>query len=46
MKAGHYSIGVGAKDGEARERVCEILKSHNGHFINFYGQWAAEALEP
>ena len=46
LKAGHYGIGVGAKVSEARERVREILKSHNGHFINFYGQWAAEALEP
>ncbi len=46
LKAGHDGIGVGAKETEARERVREILKSHNGHFINFYGQWAAEALEP
>jgi hypothetical protein len=46
LKAGHYGIGVGAKETEARERVREILKSHNGHFINFYGHWAAEALEP
>jgi len=46
LKAGHYGIGVVAKETQARERVREILKSHNGHFINFYGQWAAEALEP
>ena len=46
LKAGHYGIGVGANEREPRERVREILKSHNGHFINFYGQWAAEALEP
>jgi hypothetical protein len=46
LKAGHYGIGVEAKETEAREKVREILKSHNGHFINFYGQWAAEALEP
>lgn len=46
LKAGHYGVGVAAKETEARERVRVILKSHNGHFINFYGQWAAEALEP
>ncbi|HEV2764882.1 MAG TPA: hypothetical protein VGV38_18010 [Pyrinomonadaceae bacterium] len=46
MKAGHYGIGVRSKGGEARERVREILKSYGGHFINFYGPWAAEALEP
>jgi len=46
LRAGHYLIGVVAKDGEARERAREILKSHGGHFINFYGRFAAEALEP
>lgn len=46
LKAGHYGIGVGANDSEARERVRAILKSHGGHFINYYGKWMAEALEP
>ncbi len=46
LLAGHHLIGVITKDGETRERACGILKSHGGHFINFYGQWAAEALEP
>lgn len=46
LKAGHYGIGVGATDSEARERVRKILKSHGGHYINYYGTWAAEALEP
>jgi hypothetical protein len=46
LLAGHYCVGVVAKDGEARERARDILRSHSGHFINFYGRWAAEALEP
>ena len=46
LRAGHHLIGVTANDGETRERACGILKSHGGHFINFYGRWAAEALEP
>jgi len=46
LLAGHYLIGVTARDGEARERASGILKSHGGHFINFYGRLAAEALEP
>jgi len=46
LRASHYLIGVVAKDGEARERAREILKSHGGHFINFYGRFAAESLEP
>ena len=44
--AGHYFIGIAAKESEANERALDILKSHGGHFINFYGRWAAEALEP
>ena len=46
LLAGHYLIGVAAKEPEARESALDILKSHGGHFINFYGRWAAEALEP
>lgn len=46
LLAGHYFIGVSAKEPEARESALDILKSHGGHFINFYGRWAAEALEP
>lgn len=46
LQAGHYLVGVTAKNGEARERAHSILKSHGGHFINFYGRLAAEALEP
>lgn len=46
LRASHYLIGVVAKDRETRERAREILKSHGGHFINFYGRFAAEALEP
>ena len=46
LRASHYLIGVVAKDGEAREKAREILKSHGGHFINFYGRFAAESLEP
>jgi hypothetical protein len=43
--AGHFAVGVKAREPEAREKVREILKAHNGHFINFYGQWAIEMLE-
>ena len=46
LLAGHHLIGVIAEDEETRERARGILKSHGGHFINFYGRWAAEALEP
>jgi hypothetical protein len=46
LLAGHFGIGVTAKEPEAREQVRGILKSHGGHFINFYGVGAMEVLEP
>lgn len=46
LQAGHYLVGVSAEDEETRERVRDILKSNGGHFINFYGRFAAESLEP
>jgi hypothetical protein len=45
LLAGHFGIGVTAKQQEDREKVRQILKSHNAHFINFYGQWAMEKLD-
>ena len=45
VQAGHFGIGVQAKEPEAREKVLQILKAHNGHFINFYGHWAIEMME-
>jgi hypothetical protein len=46
LRAGHYGISVTAKGSEGRERVRELLKSHGGHFINFYGSLTAQQLEP
>jgi hypothetical protein len=46
LLAGHFGIGVTAKDEEDRNKVRDIPKSHNGHFVNFYGRWVMEPLEP
>lgn len=46
IKAGHFGIGVSAPRRAQREGVRKILKAHRGHFINFYGRWAMERLEP
>ena len=43
---GHYFIGVYPEDSASKERARKILKSHSGHFINFYGRLAAQSLEP
>jgi hypothetical protein len=46
MEAGHLLVGVTAKSEEDREKARGILKSHGGHFINFYGHLAIQRLDP
>jgi uncharacterized protein (DUF2126 family) len=46
LQAGRYGVAVTAGESEGRERARAILKSHGGHFINFYGPLAAESLDP
>jgi hypothetical protein len=46
LQAGRYGVAVPAGESEGRERARAILKSHGGHFINFYGPLAAESLDP
>ena len=46
LLACHFGIGVIARDAEDRDKVRHILKAHRGHFINYYGRWAVEYLEP
>jgi len=46
IKAGRFGIGVNAPRKAQREKVRQILKAHRGHFINFYGRWALERMEP
>ncbi len=46
LRAGRYGVAVPAGEPEGRERARAILKSHGGHFINFYGPLAAESLDP
>ena len=46
LQGGRYCVAVPAGESEGRERARSILKSHGGHFINFYGPLAAESLDP
>ena len=46
LQGGRYCVAVPAGESEGRERAREILKSHGGHFINFYGPLVAESLDP
>lgn len=44
LLAGHVVIAVKARDQESREQARQILKTHDGYFINFYGRWHVEGL--
>jgi hypothetical protein len=46
MLAGHFGIGVSVRDKHDRNKALKILKSHRGHFINFYGPLTMEILRP
>lgn len=46
MLTGHYCIGVTARSSDVREQVRKILRSYQGHFINYYGEFVIEELEP
>jgi hypothetical protein len=45
IKAGHFVIMTLAKEPEKREKVRDILKSHGGRFIKFFGNWAIQSLD-
>ncbi len=46
LEAGHFLVAIPAAEPAAREQARGILKSHGGHYLNFYGQWAVETLDP
>jgi molybdenum cofactor biosynthesis MoaF-like protein len=45
LRAGHFVIMVLAEEPERRETVVEILWSHGGHFIVFFGRWSMRLLD-
>lgn len=46
LLAGHVLVEVEAADEARREQVRQTLKSAGGYFINYYGKWFVENLEP
>jgi hypothetical protein len=46
LLAGHVLVEVEAPDETLREHVRQVMKSHGGYFINYYGKWFVENLEP
>jgi hypothetical protein len=46
LSQGHFMIAVRAEKEDRRNQALNILKSHGGHFINFYSPWVIENLAP
>jgi hypothetical protein len=44
LRGGHFLLAVEVPDDERRAQVVQILESHGGHRINFYGRWQVEGL--
>lgn len=42
---GKYVIAVETNNLDTREIARKILKTHGGHFINFYGRWVIYSLD-
>jgi hypothetical protein len=46
LLAGHVLVEVEAPDETLREHVRQVMKANGGYFINYYGKWFVENLEP
>ena len=44
LRGGHFLLAVDVPNEEKRVPVVQILESHGGHRINFYGRWQVEGL--
>jgi hypothetical protein len=44
LLGGHFVIAVDVNDDDERKRVTDILVSHGGHRVNFFGRWVIENL--
>jgi hypothetical protein len=44
LLAGHCVLTVEARDHERREQARQIMTTHDGYFVNFYGRWHVEGL--
>jgi hypothetical protein len=44
LLSGHFLIAIEAAEEDKRAQALNILQSHGGHQINFYGKWIVEGL--
>ncbi len=45
-RRGHPVIAVRETDAARRRAILAVLRSHGAHFINFYGRFFTETLDP
>jgi hypothetical protein len=41
---GHYVLAIQVADEDKRMQVLNVIKSHGGHAVTFYGRWTLEGL--
>ena len=46
MRSGHYVIAIMAPTAERKERASEILASHGGSDIGYFGRFTIERMRP
>lgn len=44
LRAGHFLVSAPVSDEGSKQQVRELLKSHGGHFIHYYGRLGIEDL--
>ncbi|HEU4589138.1 MAG TPA: hypothetical protein VFS11_10840 [Gemmatimonadales bacterium] len=46
LSQGHFLVEVKAAHDDERHRAREILKDNGAHFINYFGRWCVDCLDP
>jgi len=44
LRGGRFLLAVEVPDEQRKAQVLQILESHGGHRINFYGRWEVQGL--
>ena len=44
LEESHLILAVSAKDQEAKEKAREVMQSHEGHRLTFFGNWVVEEM--
>ncbi len=44
LEESHLILAVSAKDQEAKEKARDVMQSHEGHRLTFFGNWIVEEM--